>query len=84
MLQGLAGRRAGGNQFDSFQHFNVPNGSSATFRSDGSQVNNVLARVTGMAPSRIGGLLKSEWAGAHFFFMNPLHPPLRPPHESGD
>ena len=71
LIDQAPGSRAGGNQFYSFERFHVPNGSSATFTSDGTQVNNVLARVTGMDASRIGGLLKSEWAGAHFFFMNP-------------
>jgi filamentous hemagglutinin family protein len=65
------GSRAGSNQFYSFSRFSLPAQSSATFASDGTNVRGVFARVTGSDASTINGLLRSNWQGAHFFFMNP-------------
>lgn len=60
--------QAGGNLFHSFDDLNVPSG--VTVRFDGSGVDRILSRVTGMTPSQIDGLLQVQ-GDADFFLLNP-------------
>ena len=64
------GRQAGPNLFHSFADFQLNAGEVANFTGPAA-IQNILVRVTGPNPSTIGGLLKSEIAGANLFFMNP-------------
>ena len=63
------GRKLGPNLFHSFSQFNLLQGESANF-SGPADVQNILTRVTGGASS-IDGTLKSDIAGANFYFINP-------------
>lgn len=66
------GSRLGANLFHSFADFNVQQGQSATFTTNfAGATDNVISRVTGGNPSLIDGLLRSEIAGADFWFINP-------------
>jgi filamentous hemagglutinin family protein len=64
------GLTRGNNLFHSFSQFNLASGESATF-SGPANIQNLLSRVTGGGPSSIDGTLRSEIAGANFFFINP-------------
>ncbi len=64
------GKKVGGNLFHSFSEFSLAQTQSATF-SGPADVTNILSRVTGGNISTIDGMLKSEIAGANFYFLNP-------------
>jgi filamentous hemagglutinin family protein len=64
------GLTRGNNLFHSFSQFDLQTGESATFSGPAS-IQNILSRVTGNAPSRIDGTIRSEIAGANFFLINP-------------
>ncbi len=64
------GQVTSGNLFHSFNNFNLAAGESATF-SGPATVSNILARVTGGAPSQIDGLIRSTIVGANLFLINP-------------
>ena len=64
------GRQAGRNLFHSFERFSLSAGESATF-SGPDRIQNVISRVTGGERSDIDGTLRSEIAGADFYFINP-------------
>ncbi|MBF0160355.1 MAG: filamentous hemagglutinin N-terminal domain-containing protein [Magnetococcales bacterium] len=59
----------GRNLFHSFNKFDLTQGETAAF--SGSNVNNVISRVTGGAPSSIDGTIKSEIPNANLWFVNP-------------
>jgi filamentous hemagglutinin family protein len=62
------GQRFGPNLFHSFEQFNLSDGQTATFATQGA--NNVLARVIGGSPSVIDGILKTS-SSASLYLMNP-------------
>lgn len=64
------GQQHGSNLFHSFELFNIHLGESATFTGPDS-VQNVIGRVTGLEPSIIDGLLRSDIPGAKLFLFNP-------------
>jgi len=64
------GKPEGSNLFHSFSKFSIIKGDMAKFTGAGS-VDNIIARVTGGAPSDIDGLLQSEIPGASLYFINP-------------
>jgi filamentous hemagglutinin family protein len=64
------GKQVGGNLFHSFSDFNLIKDDIATFQGP-SNVQNVLARVTGGGASSIDGTLRSEISGANLYFINP-------------
>lgn len=64
------GSRQGHNLFHSFSQFNLLAHESARF-TGAADLRNVVTRVTGGAVSNINGLLRSEIAGADFYFINP-------------
>jgi filamentous hemagglutinin family protein len=59
----------GNNLFHSFTQFDLNYGDVAAFSGPAS-IQNILTRVTGSASS-INGTIRSEIAGANFFFINP-------------
>jgi filamentous hemagglutinin family protein len=62
------GRTIGPNLFQSFGQFNVGTGDTALFEANaGTQ--NIIARVTGGAPSSIDGTIQSQ--APNLFFLNP-------------
>jgi filamentous hemagglutinin family protein len=65
------GRKVGNNLFHSFSRFDLDSGESATFTGP-DNIRNIISRVTGGSPSRIDGTLRSDIAGANFFFINPF------------
>ena len=67
------GWRAGPNLFHSFRDFSIGVNESATFTENAGMpaLSHVIARVTGGDPSVIDGALRSEIAGADFYFLNP-------------
>src|SRR5207244_10541618 len=60
----------GNNLFHSFAQFDLKAGDVATF-SGPANIQNILSRVTGGSPSSINGTIRSDIAGANFFFINP-------------
>src|SRR6185503_18384218 len=54
----------------SFTQFDLKAGDVATF-SGSANIQNILSRVTGGSPSSINGTIRSDIAGANFFFINP-------------
>ncbi len=64
------GTLSGANLFHSFSQFNIQTGESASFSGPAS-IQNIFSRVTGGQSSTIDGLLRSEIAGANFYFLNP-------------
>ncbi len=64
------GATRGNNLFHSFQQFDLSAGDTATF-SGPATIQNIISRVTGGTPSSINGTIRSDIAGANFFFINP-------------
>lgn len=64
------GQTYGSNLFHSFNTFNLNNTESAIFTGP-STVTNIISRVTGGQQSTIDGTIKSNIAGADFWFINP-------------
>jgi filamentous hemagglutinin family protein len=64
------GLTRGGNLFHSFARFDLKAGDVAAFTGPVG-LQNILNRVTGGGPSTIDGTIRSEVAGANFFFINP-------------
>ncbi len=64
------GQIKGANLFHSFGTFNVPTDGSATFQGP-MQIENIVGRITGGAPSMIDGTLRSEIPAANLFLLNP-------------
>ncbi|HSU56427.1 MAG TPA: filamentous hemagglutinin N-terminal domain-containing protein, partial [Candidatus Dormibacteraeota bacterium] len=60
----------GNNLFHSFSQFSLVPGDVATF-SGPANIQNILSRVTGGSASSINGTIRSDIAGANFFFINP-------------
>ena len=60
----------GGNQFHSFNKFNVATGESASF-SGPANISNIISRVTGGSQSFINGLIRSDISGANLYMINP-------------
>jgi filamentous hemagglutinin family protein len=69
-IPATVGATRGNNLFHSFSQFDLVKGDTATF-SGPANIQNILARVTGGAPSSIDGTIRSEIPGANFFLMNP-------------
>lgn len=64
------GEQKGSNLFHSFQSFNLQAQETAIFQGS-SNISNIFSRVTGGEASYINGTIKSEIAGANFYFLNP-------------
>jgi filamentous hemagglutinin family protein len=64
------GLTRGPNLFHSFTQFDLKAGDVASF-SGPVGIQNILSRVTGGRSSSIDGAIRSEIAGANFFFINP-------------
>jgi filamentous hemagglutinin family protein len=68
------GRLVGQNLFHSFDFFSVPAADAAVFTTSSTSIVNVVARVTGMSPSVIEGLVLLQPAAGsnpNLFFINP-------------
>ncbi len=67
----------GGNLYNSFDRFNVPNSgvifNTGTSSVDGGRINNIINRVTGDTPSNILGTIESRQAfpNANLYLLNP-------------
>lgn len=64
------GTQSGSNLFHSFQQFGLTQGQIANFLSN-TQIQNILARVTGSNPSVINGLIQVTGSNANLFLLNP-------------
>lgn len=64
------GKQVGTNLFHSFDQFSLQADESATF-SGASQIQNIIARVTGGNPSSIDGTLRSTIPEAELYLINP-------------
>ncbi|WP_420266835.1 beta strand repeat-containing protein [Candidatus Magnetominusculus dajiuhuensis] len=64
------GTTVGNNLFQSFSTFNIMTGESATFTGS-SNIQNVIARVTGGLSSSIDGTLSCSISGANLYLINP-------------
>ena len=64
------GATRGNNLFQSFKQFDLKSGDVAAF-SGPANIQNIMSRVTGGSPSSIDGTIRSDIAGANFFFINP-------------
>jgi filamentous hemagglutinin family protein len=64
------GRTVGSSLFQSFERFNLNVGESATFESSGN-IRTIFSRVTGIGPSRIDGLIRTQSSNVDLFFINP-------------
>ncbi|MDB5322493.1 MAG: large exoprotein containing hemagglutination domain, partial [Phycisphaerales bacterium] len=64
------GRQVGGNLFHSFRTFDLAADESAVF-TGGSDVKNVISRVTGGKASTLAGDITVAIPGANFYFINP-------------
>src|SRR5262245_54341711 len=64
------GATRGNNLFHSFTQFDLKAGDVANFTGP-ANIQNILSRVTGGSPSSIDGTIRSDIAGANFFFINP-------------
>lgn len=65
-----SGTLRGNNLFHSFRKFDLVKGDVADFAGPAG-VQNILARVTGGAPSSIDGSIRSQIPGANLFLINP-------------
>jgi filamentous hemagglutinin family protein len=64
------GAQRGGNLFHSFGAFSIEGGRVAAFTGP-AEVQHVISRVTGGAPSQIDGTLRSNIPGASVYLVNP-------------
>jgi filamentous hemagglutinin family protein len=69
-IQAEFGHRAGQNLFHSFERFSLRSGETVVFHGPPA-TRNVISRVTGGERSKINGTIRSEIAGADFYFINP-------------
>jgi filamentous hemagglutinin family protein len=70
MISSTVGKQVGTNLFHSFSQFDLISSESATFTGP-SNIQNILARVTGGSASSIDGTVQSAIAGANLFLLNP-------------
>src|SRR5262245_25021708 len=66
------GATRGNHRFHSFTQFDLKAGDIAAFSGPANaNIQNILSRVTGGKASSIDGTIRSDIAGANFFFINP-------------
>jgi filamentous hemagglutinin family protein len=71
VISQTAGRLAGGNLFHSFSTFDIAANESVTFTAfSGANISNVIARVTGGAPSNVNGVLRNAVPNSNFYLIN--------------